>query len=335
MHEEDIILKMLAQYGIIARFEDSVKGPTFTQYIFGFERGTFRSAVLRQGRDFAYNLDVESVRLVPPSPEDPYLYVEVPNKIREAVLYESMTKAMKASDTAVPMALGKDVNGESIVIDVASAQHLLLLGDAGSGKTACIHGLVKSVLDTRTAEQVQLLIADCTACELHVYNGQPHLVRPIMTKPEEVLQAFEWLCGEMERRMVLFKDSGAKGIVSYNESAQEKLPYLVFVIHEFGDLMVNFLEQFEYWIKRITAVARFCGIHLVLSAEDAGRDIVSKVISYNIPSRILFRISNLTGTDPVLVDRDAANLLGRGDMLWFKPYQKAGKRVQGLVCVFF
>lgn len=250
------------------------------------------------------------------------------------ILVESVSCQWLASAASVGLAnAGPYISGDSIVIDVTHMHHMLILGDSGSGKTVSIHSLVNSILYSRTPDQVRILMADLGDCELQVYNGIPHLVSPVMTKPEVVLKAMEELCCEMERRMILFRDSGTKSILAYNEEAEktdvEKLPYIVFIIDEFAPLMLGFRSQFEHWIKRITAVARFCGIHFVLATKNTDKNVITGVIIGNMPSIINLRIKSESGLAEDIVDMDAANLLGRGDLLFSRPYSGMVQRIQG------
>ena len=313
--------------------KDIIQGPTFTQYRFDFKHGTLKSQLLKQPEYFAQNLCVSSVRIVPPSSENPYIIIEVPNANRFTVGFDSMVDSVQASKANIPMGLGVDINGTPNVVDLTQMQHLLLLGDSGSGKTIFIHSLINSVLFSRTPHQVKLLMADLNGFELPTYNGIPHLLSPVMSNQEDVLKALEDLCAEMERRMGLFYESRTKSIVAYNEYAEknnkERLPYIAFIIDEFEPLMVKFREQFEHWIKRITAVARFCGIHLILATKHIDKEVITRVIRFNIPSVITFKVKDTSDVKAGIIDKDAASLLGRGDLLFTEPGSDTGRRLQG------
>lgn len=329
----EIIIEVLKNSRTSAWIEEIKQGPTFKQYRFGFKRGTLRSSVLKQNDDFAQNLCVSSVRIIPPGQDNPFITIEVPNIKRFTVGFDKMVDSLKASKANIPMALGMDVNGELSVIDVAQMHHVLILGDTGSGKTVFINSFLNSILFSRTPDQVRILLADLGDYGLSVYNGIPHLISSVMTKSEDVLKAVEDLCSEMERRMVLFRDSRMKSIKAYNEWAEKnneaKLPYIVFLIDEYAPLMVGFREQFEHWIKRITAVARFCGIHFVLATRSVCKDVVSSVISGNIPTVINFRTKDASELTTSVIRKDSANLLGRGDFILSRPHAETAQRFQG------
>lgn len=331
----DIMIKVFKQFGTEVWIEGIKQGPTFRKYRFGFKQGTFNSSILKHSSSFSYNILADDVRIIPPGPGNPSICVEVPNEKRFTVGFDCIVDALKVSTARIPMALGKDVSGESVVTDLAELQHVLLLGDEGSGKTICINSLINSILYSRTPAQVQLQIADCNYQGHSVYNGIPHLISPVMTDPQEVLKSMEGVCLEMERRMVLFKESGAIGIRAYNSFMEQKgeenssLPYIVFIIDEFEPLMDGFKTEYEFWIKRITAVARFCGIHLILSTKHVNRNIVTDVIRLNIPSRLMFRVCDDHYEKKRLFDSDAPKLEPRGDFLIYAPGSRAANRIQG------
>ena len=331
----DILVKVFKQFGTEAWIERIFQGPTFRQYRFGFEQGTFNSSILKNACTFGLNILADDVRIIPPEPKSPFICIEVPNEKRSTVGFEKMISALEDSRASIPMVLGMDVEGNCLVADATSLQHVLILGDTGSGKTVFINSLVSSVLYSKTPAQVRLQIADCNYQGLSVYNGIPHFISPMMAEPQEVLDALKNLCLEMERRMVLFKNSSATSIRAYNNSMEQKgssesiLPYIVFIIDEFEPLMNGFRTEFEFWIKRITAVARFCGIHLVLSTRFVDQDIISTVVRRNIPSTLTFRIKDAARQGRGIVTEDASKLQGRGDFLYVDPFSQIVRRIQG------
>ena len=330
-----ILEKSFKKYGIDVWIEEIKQGPTFRQYRFRFDQGSFNSRILRNTREIAQNLLVFDVRIVPPDPGNPFILVEVPNKMRFTVGFDSMVGALEVSKVRIPMALGMNVDGVPVVADASKMEHLLILGDEGSGKTVCIHSLINSILYSRTPDQVQLYVADCYFQGYSVYNGIPHLLAPVITEPQVVLDTMEKICNEMERRMTLFKESGKSCIYSFNEFLEHKgetksmLPYIVFVIDEYEPLITGFRSKFEYWIKRITTVARFCGIHFVLSTKHVNRDTVSQIINLNIPSRLYFRVQNAGAEKRCIVDPDASRLELRGDFIYPGAPTNGSKRIQG------
>ena len=333
--QADILVKVFKQFGTEAWLERIFQGPTFRQYRFGFEKGTFNSSILKDACTFSHNILADDVRIIPPGPNSPFICVEVPNEKRFTVGFDCMVNALEKSKAWVPMALGMDVKRVPLVADISKMNHLLLLGDEGSGKTVYIHSLVNSILYSRTPDQVQLYIADCNFQGHSVYNGISHLLAPIITEPQVVIDAMEKLCNEMERRMELFLESGESCIWAFNESMAKKgepkymLPYIVFIMDEIEPIVAKVGDKFEYWIKRITAVAKYCGIHFVLSTKHADRNTVSQVINLNIPSKLYFRVHNAEMNYECIADPESARLEPRGDFIY--PDANTGdiKRIQG------
>lgn len=330
-----ILEKCFKKYGIDVWIEEIKQGPTFRQYRFGFDQGSFNSRILKKNREIAQNLLVSDVRIVPPGSGNTLILVEVSIKKRSTVGFDSMVGTLETSIARIPMALGIDVDGVPVVIDVSKMHHLLILGDEGSGKTMCIHSLINSILYSRTPDKVQFYMADCNFQGHSVYNGIPHLLAQVITEPQAVLDKMEELCNEMERRMTLFKESGKSCISSFNEFMEHKgetksmLSYIVFIMDEYEPIITGFRSRFEYWIKRITTVARFCGIHFVLSTKYVNRDTVSQVINLNIPSRLYSRIQNVGTGKSRIVDPDASKLELRGDFIYPGTPTSGGSRIQG------
>jgi S-DNA-T family DNA segregation ATPase FtsK/SpoIIIE len=233
------------------------------------------------------------------------------------------------------MVLGKTITGESVVIDVAKTPHLLVAGTTGSGKSVCINGLICSVLFTKTPRDVRMILVDPKMVELSLYNGIPHLLTPVITDAKKALKAMNFVVEEMERRMAMFSSIGAKKIEEYNEKivekklAREKLPYIMVIIDEFADLMLAVGKELETSIKRITAVARFCGIHLILATQRPSADVITGVIKSNIPTQIAFAVSNSMNSRIIIDQVGAEKLLGRGDMLYNNPESRQPSRIQG------
>ena len=310
-------------------------GPTFTLYELTLAKGIKVTSVLALSENIAMVLSVEDVRILAPIPGKPAIGVEVPNKKRDIIGFDVMMPALKAKFYKIPMVLGKTITGESIVIDVTKTPHLLVAGTTGSGKSVCINGLICSVLYTKTPKEVRMIMVDPKMVELSLYNGIPHLLTPVITEPKKALKAMNFVVEEMERRMALFSSIGAKKIEEYNEKivekglARVKLPYIMVIIDEFADLMLAVGKEVETSIKRITAVARFCGIHLVLATQRPSSDVITGVIKSNIPTQIAFAVSNSTNSRIIIDQVGAEKLLGRGDMLYNNPESRQPARIQG------
>ena len=330
-----IIVETFRQFRIETSLLGVQHGPTFTLYELNLAKGIKVTSVLSLSENIAMELSVEDVRILAPIPGKPAIGVEVPNKKRDTIGFDVMMPALKAKYYKIPMVLGKTITGESIVIDVAKTPHLLVAGTTGSGKSVCINGLICSVLFTKTPKDVRMILVDPKMVELSLYNGIPHLLTPVITDAKKALKAMNFVVEEMERRMALFSSIGAKKIEEYNEKivekklARVKLPYIMVIIDEFADLMLAVGKELETSIKRITAVARFCGIHLILATQRPSADVITGVIKSNIPTQIAFAVSNSMNSRIIIDQVGAEKLLGRGDMLYNNPESRQPTRIQG------
>ncbi len=330
-----IIVETLAQFRIGTSLIGVQHGPTFTLYELSLAPGIKVTAVLNLAENLAMQLSVEDVRILAPIPGKVAIGVEVPNKKRDVIGFDVMMPALKGKFYKIPMVLGKTITGDSIVIDLAKTPHLLVAGTTGSGKSVCINGLICSVLYTKTPKEVRMILVDPKMVELSLYNGIPHLLTPVITDAKKALKAMNFVVEEMERRMALFSSVGAKKIEEYNEKISTKgllrvkLPYIMVIIDEFADLMLAVGKELETSIKRITAVARFCGIHLVLATQRPSADVITGVIKSNIPTQIAFAVSNSMNSRIIIDQVGAEKLLGRGDMLYNNPEARQPSRIQG------
>ena len=329
------IVETFRQFRIETNLVNVQHGPTFTLYELTLAKGIKVTSVLAYSENIAMELSVEAVRILAPIPGKALIGVEVPNKQRDAIGFDVMMPALKAKYYKVPMVLGKNITGDSIVIDVAKTPHLLVAGTTGSGKSVCINGLICSVLFTKTPREVRMILVDPKMVELSIYNGIPHLLTPVITEPKRALKAMNFVVEEMDRRMKLFSSIKAKKIEDYNEKiveqkmAREKLPYIMVVVDEFADLMLSVGKELETSIKRITALARFCGIHLILATQRPSADVITGIIKSNIPTQIAFAVSNFTNSKIIIDQSGAEKLLGRGDMLYNNPESRQPMRIQG------
>ena len=329
------IVETFRQFRIETSLVHIQHGPTFTLYELTLAKGIKVTSVLAYSENIAMELSVEDVRILAPIPGKALIGVEVPNKKRDIIGFDVMMPALKAKYYKIPMVLGKTITGDSVVIDVAKTPHLLVAGTTGSGKSVAINGLICSVLYTKTPKEVRMIMVDPKMVELSLYNGIPHLLTPVITDAKKALKAMNFVVEEMERRMTLFSSIGAKKIEEYNQKIDEKklarvkLPYIMVIIDEFADLMLAVGKELETSIKRITAVARFCGIHLILATQRPSADVITGVIKSNIPTQIAFAVSNSTNSRIIIDQVGAEKLLGRGDMLYNNPESRQPSRIQG------
>ena len=311
------------------------RGPTFTLYELALSKGIKLNNVITLADNLALELAVSSVRILAPIPGKRAFGVEVPNKKRDTIGFDLMMSALKRKPLKIPMVLGRTITGESIIIDLAGAPHLLIAGTTGSGKSVCVNSLICSVLYTKSPKDVRMLLVDPKMVELSMYNNIAHLLTPVITEPKKAIKAMAWVVYEMERRMSMFSQVKARKIEDYNQKIKdenlmrEPLPYIMVIIDEFADLMMVVGKDLESYIKRITAVARFTGIHLVLATQRPSADVITGIIKSNMPSQIAFAVSNQVNSRIILDANGAEKLLGRGDMLYASASSNVPQRIQG------
>jgi len=207
--------------------------------------------------------------------------------------------------------------------------HLLVAGATGSGKTVCINTIILSLLFQNTPESLRLILVDPKRVELTMYNGIPHLLTPVITDAAKTVNALKWTIGEMERRFDVLAASGKRDIGTYNKTAEEKLPYIVFVIDELADLMAMAATEVEAGIIRLAQMARAVGIHLIVATQRPSVEIITGLMKANIPARIAFSVASLIDSRTILDCPGAEKLLGRGDMLYLTAELSKPKRLQG------
>lgn len=313
-------------------------GPAFTLFEFSVDPCTKIAPIWGLADNLAMALSVDCVRIIAPIPGKNAIGIEVPNKKRVRVDFNSLTGALDAANEArIPVALGKDVNGEPVVFDLTKCPHLLVAGNPETGKTTFLDSLICSILRTRSPEEVLLVIVDIKGVEFPVYNGDSHLLLPVITDMADAFGYLDDLVIEIDRRITLFNETGARKIEEYNrliskrqDSSQKKLPYIVVIVDEFSYLMMEDGKRFEALIKRITAVARFCGIHLVISTNRCSADVITGVIKSNFPSQVAFAVTCGINSRIILDELGAEKLLGSGDMLFSMGGWRNRIRVQGV-----
>ena len=305
----------LANFGVGARVENISTGPVITRYELSLNPGVRVSRVQGLEADLAMALRSTSIRLQTPMPGTSYIGIEIPNDQREIVKMDDLAPAMRDSGGDLDIVLGKDTVGEPVVMDLARTPHLLVAGQTGSGKSVMVNSLVSSLLMEKSPEEVRMIMVDPKVVELIQYKTVPHLLHPIITEPDEALNALEWAVNEMEERYQQLADSGVRNIKSYNSRTEDKMPYIVFIIDEMADLMLSAGRKAEAFIQRITQKARAVGIHMVLATQRPSVDVVTGTIKANVPARVAFKVASHIDSTTILGQKGAENLLGRGDML--------------------
>lgn len=327
----------LEEFKISAEVTGIRKGPVVTMFEILPAPGVKLSKIVALQDNIALRLAAKSVRIVAPIPGKRAVGIEVPNKDRSIVSFREIIsqEISEFKKMAVPVILGKDIQGEAQVIDLAKTPHLLIAGSTGSGKSVCVNSLILSILYKRSPQQVKLILVDPKIVELKLYNDIPHLLTPVITEPKRALQSLQYCLCEMERRYALLDGLGVRDIISYNRRvderhiAAEKLPYIVVIIDEFADLMATTGKELESTIARLCAMSRAVGIHLVLATQRPSIDVITGLIKANIPSRIAFAVASKVDSRIIVDQVGAEKLLGRGDMLFVSAANPVPIRIQG------
>ena len=356
-----LLANTVAEFGIQIGVAGWVAGPTVTLFKVDLPPGVRVNRIINLSDDIALALASPGVRIFAPIPGTNYVGIEVPNTVRENVLLGDVL----ASATGGPLeiAIGKDVEGTCIVSDLAKMPHLLIGGTTGSGKSVSINAMIMSILMRATPSEVRLIMIDPKRVEFTPYNGIPHLYVPVVTEAKEASSALSWGVAEMERRLKIFSKVGARNITQYNAKMDalakeealaasaagvelqaedttlpslpgnngntEKMPYIVIIIDELADLMMNVGKEVEFSISRIAQLARAAGIHLIVATQRPSTNVVTGLIKANITNRIAFNVASGIDSRVVLDTPGAENLIGLGDLLISKPELAKPVRVQG------
>lgn len=329
-----IIENTLESFGIQAGIKEVNYGPSVTQYALQPNQGTKLSKITNLSTDLALALAAPTgqIRIEAPIPGRSLVGIEVPNHSAQYVTLRTMLAdaKMKKHPSKLAWALGINVSGEPMIVDVASMPHVLVAGSTGSGKSVGINSFLCSVLFRSSPDEVKFILVDPKRVELTGYNGIPHLLTPVIVEPEKVVSALKWAVSEMENRYKKLAEVGVKNIAGYNELAGfAAMPSIVIVIDELADVMLFSPTEVEEAITRIAQMARAVGIHLVLATQRPSVDIITGLIKANIPARIAFNVASNADSRVILDQPGAEKLLGRGDMLFIPPTQSKPVRIQG------
>ena len=282
--------------------------------------------------DLAMALKATSIRILTPIPGKGAVGIEIPNRKTQTIygrdIFESA--AFKPSPDKIVMALGKDISGEPFAMDLAKAPHLMIAGQTGSGKSVCINALMASMLFSKTPDELRMILVDPKAVELKMYENIPHLLAPVITKPEVAIQALQWLCYEMDRRTEVLAKAKVRNLNGFNEKFDagelpdevpeedrgHRMAFIVVIIDEMADLMMVAGKEIEKNVSRLAAKARAVGIHLVLATQRPSVKVITGNIKANLPTRISFKVASQVDARTVMDHAGAEKLLGRGDMLY-------------------
>ena len=326
-----IIKKTLADFGIEVEMGEVNVGPTVTQYTLRPNVGVKLSQIAALQNDLALSLAAHSIRMELPIPGKALVGIEVPNKSTAIVrLREVMqTGEFVNNKSKLSVALGRDVAGHPMIVNLAKMPHLLIAGATGTGKSVAINSLFISLLYRNTPQDVKFIVIDPKRVELNLYNGIPHLLTPVIIENEKAVNALKWAVAEMDRRYKLLSEAGKRNITEYNEAAGLTMPYIVILVDELADLMAVAQADVEAAIVRLAQMARAVGIHLVLATQRPSVDIITGLIKANITSRIAFAVASQIDSRTILDSSGAEKLLGNGDMLYTSAEYNKPKRIQG------
>ena len=349
----------LEDFGIGAQVTEAQPGPVVTRFEVMPAPGIKASSISALQKDLARSLLLPSIRVVEVIPGKSSVGIEVPNRERSIVKFGELFRSEEYEKQRSPLtlALGKDVSGQAIFIDLEKLPHLLVAGTTGSGKSVAVHSMLASLLFRNLPSQVRLILVDPKMLELKSYEDIPHLLLPVITDMQEATGAIRWAVAEMERRYRLMAALNVRNIASYNNKilkakkkkepirdplfkAQtqdeeapapllEEIPYIVIFVDEFADMIMMVGKKIEEMIIRLAQKARAAGLHLVLATQRPSVDIITGLIKANVPARIAFQVSSKVDSRTILDQNGAEQLLGQGDMLCLMPSYSTPMRVHG------
>ena len=346
-----VLERALAAHGVETRLVGMVVGPTVTRYELELGEGVKVSRVTSLNKDIAYAMASADVRILAPIPGRQAIGIEVPNSERQIVALGDVLSSVEAKRATHPLevAVGRDINGKSIVMNLSTMPHILIAGATGAGKSSCINSIVTSALMRSTPDNLRMILIDPKRVEMSQYERVPHLLTQPVVDPKKAANALQWACREMDRRYELLAEVRFRDIAGYNAAYDKgviqpppsainpdgspktysRLPFILVVVDELSDLMMVAPRDVEDSICRIAQKARAVGIHLVVATQRPSTNVITGVIKANIPARIAFAVSSLTDSRVILDQGGAERLVGQGDMLLLDPKSSSPHRIQG------
>jgi S-DNA-T family DNA segregation ATPase FtsK/SpoIIIE len=355
------LIETLQTFRVEGSIAGRTVGPVVTQYEVAPGPGVKVGRIAALADDLALAMRAPSLRIVAPIPGKAAVGIEVPNPMPRMVHVRELIEGAdyQRSTRALPIALGKNLEGDPVVADLAKMPHLLIAGVTGSGKSVCINTIITSLIYTHPPEKLKLLMIDPKMVELSMYAALPHLGLPVVTNHHKAASVLKWAVWEMDRRYRLLHANHARNIVDFNKKVEEKkplkgpretlatqagiqkelpldgeytggiFPYIVLIVDELADLMLTVQGEIETPLATLAQKARAIGIHLVLATQRPSVNVITGLIKANFPCRIAFRVSAKVDSRTILDQNGAETMLGNGDMLFLPPGKSALLRVQG------
>ncbi|MDA3031695.1 MAG: DNA translocase FtsK [Actinomycetota bacterium] len=345
----EMLQESLSSHNVETELIGMTVGPTVTRYELELGPGVKVAKVTNLQKDIAYAMAATDVRILAPIPGRSAIGVEVPNHQRQLVVLGDLMRSLEAkkADAPLDVAIGKDITGKAVFLDLESTPHLLIAGATGAGKSSGINCIITSLLMRTTPDVVRLILIDPKQVEMGQYQRLPHLLTQPVTNPKKAANALGWAVKEMERRYDVLSEVGYRDIGGYNKSFKkgeieqpmgwdpdsapvyEHMPYIVIVVDELNDLMMVAARDVEESITRIAQKARAVGIHLIVATQRPSVNVITGVIKANIPARMAFAVSSLTDSRVILDQPGADKLVGKGDMLLLPGNSSVANRIQG------
>jgi len=319
------LLDKLGRFRIEGDVIRTYSGPLVTTFEFKPAPDVKVSKVLSLQDDLAMALSAETIRIQAPIPGRDVIGIEIPNETFDTIYLRDILESdlFRESKSPLTIALGKDIVGNPFITDLKRLPHLLIAGTTGSGKSVGINAMLLSLLFRNDPDKLKLVLIDPKMLEFSIYNDIPHLLTPVITEPKKAIAALANMVGEMERRYKLMAENRVKNIDGFNEKMQQTggtaMPFIVIVIDELADLMMNGGKDVEYSIARLAQMARASGIHLVVATQRPSVDVVTGLIKANLPSRLSYRVGQRIDSKVILDAMGAESLLGKGDALFTPP----------------
>jgi S-DNA-T family DNA segregation ATPase FtsK/SpoIIIE len=338
------LIEALKEHGVETDLVGYTRGPTVTRFELSLGGGVKVAKVTSLSRDIAYTMAATDVRILAPIPGKSAIGIEVPNAQRELVSLGDLMMSQEARAAGHPLdvAVGKDIAGRAVFLNISTTPHMLIAGTTGAGKSSAINCIITSVLMRSTPDQVKMILIDPKQVEMAQYARLPHLLTPPVTNPKKAANALGWAVKEMERRYDLLVEAGFRDIVGYNaaydrgdlsdeqntDQSFDRIPYILIVVDELNDLMMVAARDVEDCITRIAQKARAVGIHLIVATQRPSVNVITGVIKANIPARMAFAVSSLTDSRVILDQPGAEKLIGKGDMLLLPGNTSVSQRIQ-------